>query len=186
MGATGHDSRGTTAPPAMRPDAGRRRFLAGGASLAGLALAGALVPGVVRAADKTHDTHDTHSLVGAWLVYVPQPDGSTAATVQLFHADGTTVFQNNGTAAQGASIGAGLWERLGKGRYAQTMMVALYDPTTGAHTGQLKIQATLTLDATGATWTAAGRISIYAVDGTLRAQIPDAPARATRIVLEPL
>jgi hypothetical protein len=183
MGSTGRESGVTAAEPTARPDAGRRRFLTGGAAFAGLALAGALARGTARAADKAQDRH---SLVGAWLVYVPKPDGSTAATVQLFHADGTTLFNQNGTADQGAAIGGGLWVRVGKDRFAQTMLVALYDPKTAAHTGQLKIQATLTLDATGAKWTADGRISVYTVDGQLVSQISPAPAWATRIALEPL
>ncbi len=183
MGATGNDGNVATAASAGRPEAGRRHFLTSGAALAGLALAGALAPAGAQAAD---NAEGAQRLVGAWQVYVPQPDGSTAVTVQVFHADGTTVFNNNGAAEQGATIGAGLWGRRDDGKYAQTTMVALYDPKTGTHTGRIKIQATLTLDATGAAWTAAGRISIYGPDGQLRTQVLDAPARATRIDLEPL
>src|SRR2546430_141074 len=137
-----------------------------GAGLTGAVLAGNPVPGV---AGQT----GTASLVGPWLVSVPQPDGTTFVAVQSFLPDGGTLTQfrsANGTF--GASLGCGVWTQTGERSFATTFAAAEYNFQTGATTGAATVQANVTVDEAGDTWSGMGRISFLRTDGTLLDQTP--------------
>jgi hypothetical protein len=154
------------------------------------ALGGALVLGGATAAGvgaAVAQTGSTASLIGSWLVSVPQPDGSTFVAAQNFTADGGTTTQfSSGNALQGASLGAGVWQQTEAGRFAMSFRAPLYDPTTGAVTGIALGTGTLTLDPAGESWSGPSQLSFFAADGALQFTTPPITVRATRIVLEPL
>jgi hypothetical protein len=154
------------------------------------ALGGVLVTGSAAATGMgaaTAQAGSVPSLVGSWLVFVPQPDGSTFVAAQSFTADGGTTTQfSSSNEMLGASLGAGVWQQIAERTFAMSSRAPLYDPRTGAVTGTAMGAGTLTVDTTGDTWSGPGRISFFAADGALQFTTPTSTARATRIVLEPI
>jgi hypothetical protein len=127
------------------------------------------------------------SIVGSWLVSVPQPDGSTFVAVQNFTADGGTTGQfSSATPMQGVSLAAGVWQETGAGTVAMSFRAPLYDAATGAVIGMALAAGNLTVDPSGAAWSGPSRIRFFDADGALQSQTPVTTVRATRIQLEPL
>jgi hypothetical protein len=166
---------------------GRRRLLSlatgAGVGLAGAALAGGREPARAGAGAQA----SVPGLVGAWLVYVPQADGTTYTAVQYFLADGGTITQFRAASGEfGASLGAGVWTQSGPRDFALTFTAAEYNSTTGQTTGTATGQASMTLDEAGDTWSGTGRISFFRPDGSLLDRTPSFPVRGTRIRHQPL
>jgi hypothetical protein len=159
----------------------RRRLLGwvlGGAVAAGAGLrGGAMASGA--------DAQAAPSVVGSWLVSVPQPDGNIHVAAQSFTADGGTVTQF--TSAQeemGVSVGAGVWQATGERTFVMSFRAPLYDPRTGVTVGVAMAAGSFTLDPSGDEWSGPAQISFFAADGTLQNRTPEITIRATRVTLE--
>ena len=161
---------------------GRRRLL-GAAALTGAALAAGLGAG-----GATARAQDGGSIVGAWLVSVPQPNGSTYEAATAFTADGImlTLFSPGDTRAnEGPSFGAGAWAPAGERAITFSFVAPLYD-AQGRGAGQARVQGILALGESDAEASGPARITFLASDGGVRERSPLIPVTARRITLEPL
>jgi hypothetical protein len=174
MGRRGQWPRGD----ASKKSTGGRRQLLGGAALAGAVLATGFADRVAAV-----DGQDGRSIVGAWLVLVPQPDGSSYETVQIYTTAGVTLslFSPGGTGLnERPSLGAGVWKQTGEATVSFSFVAPLYDP--GGHAaGRARVQGDLTISEGGDEASGPVRTSIEDPDAVLREQTSIIAVTATPI-----
>ena len=86
-------------------------------------------------------------IVGTWNVVMPGSDGNPdpAETLQTFFADGNFVETTSLLGQGGEGPDHGIW--MGSGdTYYWAAQLFLFDKATGAHTGRLRVRATVKLD----------------------------------------
>jgi hypothetical protein len=130
------------------------------------------------------------SIVGMWHVHfiaegnAEPPDGTEVdAGYAQWHSDGTEIMNSAGRAPNTGAFCLGVWEKTGTNQYKLNHFAASWDPTQGAGgalVGPARIQETVTLGATGNTFSGNFTISQYDEKGDLLAQVKG-KITATRI-----
>jgi hypothetical protein len=141
------------------------------------ALATALAAPGVLARDAGH-SFEGHPFVGAWLVDTNTDDITEPPSRLIVHPDGTLLQVNH------SEVAIGVWEPTGDDAAALTITAQI-----DAGDGQVAIaivRGAVTLDASGAAWTAAATSEWIDPAGETSGQIGPIPAAATRIVVEPM
>jgi hypothetical protein len=103
-------------------------------------------------------------LLGAWLVTVSRPTGQGAALL-TFTSDGT--FFRSADTHPVQSVGHGVWTPVDE-RDIDAMYIALRFDETRAHIGSQKTRLRLTLGPDPDRFTAVGKVSTLAVDGSVQ------------------
>ena len=102
-------------------------------------------------------------LVGSWMSIFHRSTGEVLSGLLTFHADGTVI---NATSDQlTGSPSHGHWRSLGSGQYSYSVMRLNVD-ADGNFAGFRAIDADVTLDPTGASWTSVSRTNYYDPTGT--------------------
>ena len=117
-------------------------------------------------------------LVGAWELQTQAGNPSHPPSVAVFNADGT-YYESD---ADG-SDGAGTWQMTGPNTAILTIVVHGTDEK-GNYIAQIKVRASITLDASGNSFTAPYTIEFTTPDGKSTGQLGPETATATRIMAE--
>lgn len=159
----------------MRP---RTRSLV--ALLVGLFLTAALIVAPLPGATAAQATPTTTSspLVGAWELQTQTGNPSHPPSVAVFHPDGT-YYESD---ADG-SDGAGAWQMTGPTTAILTIVFHGTDEK-GGYVARIVVRATVTLDASGNSFTAPYTIEFITPDGKSTGQLGPVTATATRIMAE--
>lgn len=158
----------------------RSRTLSLAALLVGLFLTAALIiaPSQRAGAAQATPTTATSPLVGAWELQTETGNPSHPPSVAVFHPDGT-YYESD---ADG-SDGAGAWQMTGPNTAILTIVFHGTDEK-GNYVAQIKVRASITLDASGNSFTAPYTIEFSAPDGKSTGQLGPVTATATRIMAE--
>jgi hypothetical protein len=134
----------------------RRRLLAlavaGGAAAA---IAAGSQPGPAMA-------QASEPLIGSWMSVFTLSTGEILSGLLTFHSDGTIVNATSDHSTGTTSHGH--WQRVGDGQYAYSVMRIDVDPS-GNFDGFRAIDADVTLDPTGKSWTSVSRTNFYDSSG---------------------
>jgi hypothetical protein len=158
----------------------RPRVLSLVALLVGLLLTAALlvVPLREATAAQATPTMATSPLVGAWELQTQAGNPSNPPSVAVFHPDGT-YYESD---ADG-SDGAGTWQMTGPNTAILTIIFHGTDEK-GNYVAQIKVRATVTLDASGNSFTAPYTLEFTSPDGKSTGQLGPVTATGTRIMAE--
>jgi hypothetical protein len=136
----------------------RRHFLstaiAGGAAVTLAGLAGSRAGGVSAQANDP--------LVGSWMTNYNRSTGEQLTGLLTFHENGTVV--NSLSDHLTGTTSHGTWTSLGNNQYAYSVLRLDID-STGNYAGIRAVDADVTVDPTGNSWTSASRTTFYDTSG---------------------
>jgi hypothetical protein len=155
-----------------------------------LVLASLCVGPALRAEDVPAEAGSSQLLTGSWLTQVtPDPASGIPPFRQLitFHADGTLVEIDDGAPGPPFPLtaGHGVWRRTKSGSFTYTYVNLIYDPSTFASNGEIKVRGSLLLDRNTSHVTGQNEATAYDPGGKV-IFTGTAPLTGTRIVNEPL
>lgn len=158
----------------------RPRTLSLVALLVGLVLTAALLvtPGSSAGATQATPTMATSPLVGAWELQTQAGNPANPPSVAVFHPDGT-YYESD---ADG-SDGAGTWQMTGPTTAILTIVFHGTD-AKGNYVARIVVRATVTVDASGTSFTAPYTIEFITPAGQSTGQLGPVTATGTRIVAE--
>ena len=165
----------------------RRHLMPAAALLAGVAML-ALASNPVGAAS-SKEAKAGPSPVGSWHFTVSQSDGQAQAALLTFGADGTLIASGPPVSSDGGgltynSAGHGAWQSDGSDGFAFTFEELQSNPQ-GRLASDITVDATGTLDASGATMSGQFVVTIAGPDGTVYGQMPGTFS-GTAISVEPM
>lgn len=158
----------------------RPRILSLAALLVGLFLTAALLVAPMHGATAAQATPVTASspLVGAWELQTQAGNPSNPPSVAVFHPDGT-YYESDAN----GSDGAGTWQMTGPNTAILTIVFHGTDEK-GNYVALIKVRATVTIDASGNSFTAPYTLEFVTPGGKSTGQLGPVTATGTRIMAE--
>ena len=113
-----------------------------------------------------------NQLAGTWVATISRPAPLPPLTsLQVFTSDGS-VIENANEPPGTRTESYGSWERIEGRLYAATSVLPRFDPQTGVHVANMKINRTIRLSQDGQTFAVAARATLYDLNGNVLSSFP--------------